>query len=152
MRVLLKIVIAAFTSTFLCFMTVTMFMGQSGVATDPGIRGGAAGAGGALAGLPPGSPELAFFSDPGLSQFTQVETVEEGLGPRFNLDSCAGCHIYPAVGGSSPPKDFPSDGTCIPLFFGNPQVGRAQCMAPGNTVPPFLKADGPIREVRFIRN
>jgi len=25
-------------------------------------------------------------------------------------------------------------------------------MAPGNTVPPFLKLDGPIREVRFIRN
>src|SRR3989441_11144266 len=134
MRVSLKILIAAVTSTSLCFATVTMFGGQN----DPGIRRGPAGAGHALAGLPPQSPELAFFSDPGLSQFTQVEAVTDGLGPRFNLDSCAGCHIFPAVGGSSPPTN-------------NPQVIRAPTMAPGSTVPSFLHIDGPIREVRFIR-
>ena len=31
-----------------------------------------------------------------------IPGTEAGLGPRFNLDSCAGCHIEPAVGGSSP--------------------------------------------------
>ena len=103
---------------------------------DPGIRGGVPGAGQPLSGLTAG--QLAFFNDPGLTQFSQVEEVSDGLGPRFNLDSCAGCHISPAVGGSSPPTN-------------NPQVMRAPRMAPGNTVPPFLSIDGPIREVRFIR-
>src|SRR5438270_379751 len=130
MRISLKIVIAAVTFTLLCFVTVTMFGGQIGVtfSADPGIRSGPAGGGQPLAGLTTGAG--AFFIDPGLSQFTQVEAVDDGLGPRFNLDSCAGCHIYPAVGGSSPPADFISpDGT-----RGNPQVGRARFMAPGSTV------------------
>jgi CxxC motif-containing protein (DUF1111 family) len=104
---------------------------------DPGIRGGAPGAGKAIPGLAAG--ELYFFTQNGTPQFTQVEMVADGLGPRFNLDSCSGCHISPAVGGSSP-------------LHGNPQVVRASIMAPGNTVPPFLKLDGPIREVRFIHN
>ncbi|HUL41098.1 MAG TPA: hypothetical protein VLV32_04225, partial [Burkholderiales bacterium] len=26
----------------------------------------------------------------------------EGLGPRFNANSCAACHIQPAIGGTSP--------------------------------------------------
>src|SRR6266446_923784 len=105
---------------------------------DPGIRGGPPGAGQAFAsGLTAG--DLSFFNDPGLTQFSQVEAVADGLGPRFNLDSCAGCHIHPAVGGSSPPTN-------------NPQVVRAPIMAPGNTVPPFLTSDGPIREVRFIQH
>jgi len=106
---------------------------------DPGIRGGPPGAGQPFsAGLTAGN--LAFFNNVGIPQFTQVESVDEdGLGPRFNLDSCAGCHIYPAVGGSSPPTN-------------NPQVMRAPTMAPGNSVPSFLKIDGPIREVRFIRH
>src|SRR6266481_5886083 len=67
---------------------------------DPGIRGGPPGAGQPFAsGLTAG--DLSFFNDPGLAQFSQVEAVADGLGPRFNLDSCAGCHIFPAVGGSS---------------------------------------------------
>ena len=103
---------------------------------DPGVRGGAPGAGNPIPGLTAG--ELYFFNLNGTPQFTQVEMVADGLGPRFNLDSCSGCHISPAVGGSSP-------------LHGNPQVVRAPFMAPGNTVPPFLKLDGPIREVRFIR-
>src|SRR6267143_505100 len=106
---------------------------------DPGIRGGPPGAGQPFsAGLTAG--DLKFFNEVGIPQFTQVENVDEdGLGPRFNLDSCAGCHIHPAVGGSSPPTN-------------NPQVVRAGIMAPGNTVPAFLTPNGPVREVRFIRN
>src|SRR5205814_792008 len=56
------------------------------------------------------------------------------------------------VGGSSPPAYFVNpDGT-----KGNPQVGRAtfpDVISPlFNTVPTFLKQNGPVREVRFIRN
>ncbi|MCB9592515.1 MAG: c-type cytochrome [Sandaracinaceae bacterium] len=29
-------------------------------------------------------------------------TIEEGLGPHFNLSSCAGCHERPVTGGSGP--------------------------------------------------
>ena len=105
--------------------------------SDPGIRGGPPGAGQPILGLTDG--EHYFFNHNGKPQFTQVETVAEGLGPRFNLDSCAGCHTYPAVGGSSPPHN-------------NPQVARAWTMAPGNTVPSFLSLNGPSREVRFVKN
>ena len=108
-----------------------------GAQTDPGIRGGPAGAGQAIAGLTAG--ELDFFNNHGVPQFGQVEAVADGLGPRFNLDSCGGCHIHPAMGGSSPPHN-------------NPQVTRASTMAPGNTVPSYLTLDGPVREVRFVKN
>ena len=104
---------------------------------DPGIRGGPPGAGTPITGLTPG--ELDFFTNHGVPQFTQVEAVSDGLGPRFNLDSCSGCHIHPAVGGSSP-------------LHNNPQVVRAPIMAPGNTLPPFVTLNGPIREVRFMHN
>src|SRR6266850_1573157 len=68
-------------------------------AKDPGVRGGAAGAGGAIAGLT--ATELAFFKA-GQDDFVEVENVTDGLGPTMNLDSCAGCHMQPAVGGTSP--------------------------------------------------
>jgi CxxC motif-containing protein (DUF1111 family) len=41
------------------------------------------------------------FED-GLEEFTEEETVEEGLGPVFNDVSCAACHRSPAVGGDAP--------------------------------------------------
>ena len=104
---------------------------------DPGIRSGPPGAGQPIAGLTAG--ELAFFTTNCVPTFTEVEAVANGLGPRFNLDSCAGCHAFPAVGGSSPPMN-------------NPQVIRASLMAPGNTLPHFLEPNGPVREVRFKMN
>jgi len=79
-----------------------------------------------------------FFSNHGKLQFSEVEAVDDGLGPRFNLDSCGGCHIQPALGGSSPAT--------------NPQSTRASTMAPGNTIPYFVTPSGPIREARFIKN
>jgi CxxC motif-containing protein (DUF1111 family) len=121
------------------FLILISFMGIAAQAQprDPGIRGGPPGAGQPIAGLTAG--ELDFFTNHGIPQFTQVEAVADGLGPRFNLDSCGGCHVHPAVGGSSPPTN-------------NPQVVRAQVMAPGNTVPHFLAPNGPVREVRFKTN
>ncbi|HEY6140053.1 MAG TPA: di-heme oxidoredictase family protein [Thermoanaerobaculia bacterium] len=56
------------------------------------------GAGGPLRGLT--ATELAEFQD-GLDDFTEVETVDEGLGPVFNERSCAACHNAGGVGGGS---------------------------------------------------
>jgi len=38
----------------------------------------------------------------GQHAFTEVETVDDGLGPAFNATSCAACHSVPAIGGISP--------------------------------------------------
>src|SRR5437867_2165979 len=35
----------------------------------------------------------------GLQDFTEVETVDDGLGPAFNASSCSACHNIPAIGG-----------------------------------------------------
>ena len=109
---------------------------NSSVPKDPGVRDGPPGAGQPIAGLTLG--ELDFFTRVGQPVFSEVDTVAEGLGPRFNLDSCAGCHAFPAVGGSSPAI--------------NPQVTHLTAMAPGNTIPNFLSRQGPIREARFVNN
>jgi CxxC motif-containing protein (DUF1111 family) len=108
----------------------------SRVAVDPGVRpgiGAAADAGNSLPGL--SASERSYF-DVGKEDFDEVEEVDEGLGPRMNLDSCVGCHSQPASGGSSPAE--------------NPQIAFATKM--GNKVPPFLSLNGPAREARFVRN
>ena len=110
-------------------------------AVDPGVRGDPAGAGGAIDGL---SPNEQLFFEAGKEAFEEVQSVkgedvidgtEPGLGPRFNLDNCAGCHAQPAVGGSSP--------------FVNPQVEVATKANAQNVVPFFITVDGPVREARF---
>jgi CxxC motif-containing protein (DUF1111 family) len=45
--------------------------------------------------------QLADFEE-GFEEFTEVETVGEGLGPVFNGRGCAECHAHPVVGGASP--------------------------------------------------
>ena len=52
----------------------------------------------ALRGLTPA--QIAAFND-GLTEFTDVETVADGLGPVFNGRACAECHSVPVVGGGS---------------------------------------------------
>jgi CxxC motif-containing protein (DUF1111 family) len=104
-------------------------------ATDPGVRGGPPGAGGPLPGL--SQNELNFFNA-ATAVFNEVEEVPNGLGPRFNLDSCAGCHAAPASGGSSPAT--------------NPEVAIATANGAKNTLPSFITANGPTREARFVRN
>src|SRR5437879_10020423 len=66
---------------------------SSSAARDPGVRGGAAGAGAPVAGLT--KTELAFFSA-GKDAFEEEEQVADGLGPTMNLGGCAGCHLQPA--------------------------------------------------------
>ena len=104
-------------------------------AKDPGPRAGAPGGGNALAGLT--APELEVFNA-GRADFAESEGAPDGLGPRMNLDGCAGCHLQPNVGGSSPPV--------------NPQVALATALGATNVLPPFITLNGPVREVRFLRN
>jgi CxxC motif-containing protein (DUF1111 family) len=107
---------------------------------DTGVRGGQAGAGGAISGLT--ANQLAFFND-GRRRFLEVDSVSGGLageqgiglGPRFNLNECGGCHSQPAIGGSSPTT--------------NPEVAMATLDGARNVVPSFITVNGPVREVRF---
>src|SRR5712692_2037461 len=101
-------------------------------AHDPGPRPGPPGAGGELPGLT--SKNHDFFKI-GKADFVEVEGVAQGLGPRFNLDGCAGCHSQPAVGGTSP--------------FVNPQVAAATKNGAKNSVPFFVHPNGPVREARI---
>ena len=111
-------------------------------ARDPGVRSGPASAGVMLPGLTPTQKEAFGI---GREAFLEVASVqgtipdtEAGLGPRFNLDSCAGCHVHPDIGGTSPAL--------------NPQVEMAKKEGADNDVPSFIKKDGPVREARFKRN
>jgi CxxC motif-containing protein (DUF1111 family) len=71
----------------------------------------------------------------GQADFRDEEGVGDGLGPRFNMNSCGGCHVQGGLGGSSPAV--------------NPQVAVATAMGARNAVPFFVKVDGPVREARF---
>ena len=118
-------------------------------ATDPGPRGGAASAGGALPGL--GPQEQALFVAAQTGPFEEVDSVSgnipgetgSGLGPTFNGNGCAFCHAQPAVGGVSPGLTSPQHS--VP----NPQVALATLDGATNVVPSFITAAGPIREARF---
>ena len=111
--------------------------GQAGV-SDPGVRGGAPGAGGALSGLT--TLQKQFFTS-AQAIFQEIDSVSgtvngapgSGLGPRFNADSCAACHSQPNIGGSSPAAN--------PL----PAIA-AKGGSTANTVPPFIR-----RMDRFAR-
>jgi CxxC motif-containing protein (DUF1111 family) len=101
------------------------------VARDPGLRGGPRSAGDMLTGLT--ATQKAVFAA-GREDFEEEDGIGSGLGPRFNLDSCAGCHAQPATGGTSP--------------IINPQIEVATKFGARNTMPTFIRADGPVREVR----
>ena len=112
-------------------LTGIVLTGSCWAQTDPGPRGGPAGAGGPVAGL---SPALTAMFNTASANFQEVEAVADGLGPRFNANSCTACHVQPAIGGSSPAS--------------NPQIAFANSQ---NRLPSFITASGPVREVRFIR-
>jgi CxxC motif-containing protein (DUF1111 family) len=106
---------------------------------DPGVRGGVAGAGAPISGL---TVKEGKFFVAGQDAFSETQSVtgtvsntEAGLGPRFNMDSCVGCHAQPSAGGSSPSL--------------NPQVAVANKQGATNVIPGFIFVNGPVREVRF---
>jgi len=106
---------------------------------DPGVRGGAAGAGGPLLGLT--ADETVFFQD-GQVRFAEIEVVQgganNGLGPRFNSNQCLSCHAQPATGGTSPAQ--------------NPLIAVATLNGAKNAVPWFIAPNGPVREARFKKS
>jgi|HubBroStandDraft_1064217.scaffolds.fasta_scaffold00038_51 CxxC motif-containing protein (DUF1111 family) len=109
--------------------------------TDPGPRGGPPASGGPLAGLD--ATTLLYFQDvkPYFVNRVSVQGAipgapATGLGPRFNLDSCAGCHAFPAIGGTSPPN--------------NPALPVATLDGATNAIPPFETPTGPVRVARFV--
>ena len=113
-------------------------------ARDPGVRTGSNGAGGMLPGLTELEQKMFGVAR---EDFEEVQSVqgavvipdtELGLGPRFNLDSCAGCHTHPDIGGTSPAI--------------NPQIEVAEKEMANNDIPLFIKRDGPVREARFKHN
>jgi len=119
-------------------------------ATDPGVR-----TGGTTVTLPlPGltTLDLQFFNI-AARRFNEVDSVSgtiddrtntatqvtgAGLGPAFNGTDCAECHAQPTVGGTGPAV--------------NPQIRTATLDGAKNTIPPFITANGPTREARFISN
>jgi CxxC motif-containing protein (DUF1111 family) len=107
------------------------------VVRDPGVRGGPPGAGGPLPGLDPG--ESAFFqaAQGVFEQIFSVQGATPGLGPRYNLNQCSGCHAQPAPGGTSPAT--------------NPEIAAATTGGAKNSVPSFITQNGPVRETRFVR-
>jgi CxxC motif-containing protein (DUF1111 family) len=136
---------AVFTSGAFLLLAAGNLSAQS----DPGPRGGPAGAGGPYPTLSPS--EKLFFAQ-ALNRFQEIDSVTGtepgtnggGLGPTFNGNSCAQCHSQPAVGGASP--GFTSKQKPAP----NPQVALATEYGATNTVPSFITSNGPVREARFV--
>jgi CxxC motif-containing protein (DUF1111 family) len=122
-------------------LAVLFLAGTAFAQTDPGVQSGNRGTGAALSSVLSNSPSgiLAFFTD-GQTRFQEVEAVSNsanvGLGPRFNSNQCSSCHAQPAIGGTGAAT--------------NPQfLFTSNGVAPGNTTPSFITANGPTLEARF---
>jgi len=122
-------------------LATLLFAGAAFAQTDPGVQGGNRGTGAVLSSVASDPGLAAFFTD-GQSRFQDVESVSNsptgnnGLGPRFNSVSCVSCHIQPNIGGT---------GAAV-----NPQFSFAgSSVAPKDTTPAFITANGPTREARF---
>jgi len=130
----------SFFRYFSILVFLPVFLQSQSAPRDPGPRGGSTGVGQSLSGLT-GFERIFFVS--GFDDFSEIQSVRGkatgasgvGLGPRFNLDSCAGCHAHPSVGGSSPAV--------------NPQIAMAARNGATNSIPAFLSIDGPVREARL---
>ena len=126
--------------TLVLSLALLLVAGIALAQTDPGVQSGNRGTGATIITQDPNG-FLPFFTD-GQTRFQAVESVSgnpagnNGLGPRFNSNSCSSCHAQPAVGGSgaavNPQASFTSNGT-----------------APKDTTPYFITANGPTREARF---
>jgi CxxC motif-containing protein (DUF1111 family) len=117
---------------------VLFLAGMAFAQTDPGVQSANRNTGATIITSDPNG-FLSFFED-GKARFQEVEAVSgganNGLGPRFNSNSCSSCHAQPALGGS---------GAAV-----NPQFAFAgSSVAPKDSTPYFITANGPTREARF---
>lgn len=128
-------------------------------ATDPGLGGSASTAAATASTLPARAgaclgrnlltqQQIDYCNNVAKGVFEELDTVYgtaqngitsgSGLGPTFNGNQCSGCHIYPAVGGTSPPQT-------------NPQIGMGTAGGATNQpIPFFVYNGGPVREARFV--
>jgi CxxC motif-containing protein (DUF1111 family) len=168
-------------SVSIFILAALLLVGVAFAQTDPGVQAASRGTGNALAAVANddggNNPGLnSFFAD-GLSRFQDVESVSgsptnnNGLGPRFNFNSCAGCHAQPSVGGTGPAVNpqFAGIGSCTAGAGAGPggvsngptavevegtpiqtpaQKGTVACNNT-NATPFFITANGPTREARF---
>jgi CxxC motif-containing protein (DUF1111 family) len=111
---------------------------------DPGVRHASTDGGPPLPLAGVSSNELPYFQD-GARRFQTEEVVSaaastqgNGLGPRFNSNSCSSCHAQPYLGGSSPAV--------------NPLFAIASAAGATNSMPWFEAQNGPVREARFIQS
>src|ERR1700716_2270145 len=117
----MKIVFSAASRAVLLSMAGwAITVSAASAATDPGVRAGPV-AGDPVPGLTADQTTLFFL---GQDNFKEDENLGDGLGPRFNLDSCVGCHMFPTHGGSSPPV--------------NPQATVATAFGAKNILPTFI--------------
>jgi CxxC motif-containing protein (DUF1111 family) len=121
-------------------LAVLFLAGMAFAQTDPGVQSANRGTGATIITSDPNG-FLAFFTD-GQKRFNDVESVSNsptnnnGLGPRFNSNSCSSCHAQPVEGGT---------GAAV-----NPQFTFAgSSVAPKDSTPYFVTANGPTREARF---
>ena len=127
------------TALLLCLCS----LGALAQVSDPGVRKGN-GDGGPPPSLPGLSAEDLVFYQNGMARFTTIESVSgnptgnNGLGPRFNSNSCVSCHSQPYAGGSSPPT--------------NPLYSVANADGASNQMPWFIAPNGPVREARFVQS
>src|SRR5260370_39997908 len=128
---------------------VLFLAGMAFAQTDPGVRSTTGVNAGQLFATVSASANVLAFFQPGLDQFNEHQRVtgdNNGLGPRFNADSCGACHSQPAPGGTGPAANvFPNIGA-------NPQsqvIANGVVSGSTNTIPSFVLANGPVREARF---
>jgi CxxC motif-containing protein (DUF1111 family) len=121
-------------------LTLLFLAGMALAQTDPGVQSASRGTGATIITNDPNG-FLPFFTD-GQARFAAVESVSNsptnnnGLGPRFNSNQCSSCHSQPAEGGT---------GAAV-----NPQFTFAgSSVAPKDSTPYFITANGPTREARF---
>jgi hypothetical protein len=94
--------------------------------------------------IPPGANNQCTPKDHGHNQTSSTIGCNEtgaGLGPRFNGNSCAMCHIFPVVLAASPSH--------------NPEVDVATLDGAQNSLTSlsqFINANSAIKEVRFIND
>lgn len=124
--------------TSVLILTVLSFAAAAVAQTDPGVQSASRGTGAALSSvLANDKPGILDFFNDGLDRFQEVDEVAvNGLGPRFNSNSCSSCHAQPAIGGT---------GAAM-----NPQFAFAgSSVAPKDVTPSFITATGPTVEARF---
>ncbi len=120
-------------------LALLLIVSAASAQTDPGVQSASRGTGATII-SPSNDPNgfTAFFND-GFNRFREIEAVSNsannGLGPRFNSNQCSSCHAQPAMGGS---------GAAV-----NPQfLLISSGVAPDNTMPSFITANGPTLEAR----